>query len=413
MKHIFPNGLTLLTHSQPGTGYTRISVRVGVGSSHEPPKLRGISHFLEHMLFRGTDRYTSDEQSEAAELMGSTIEAYTSDVATVYSISVRPECLSDALGLLHSMFRAPAFDDIELERNIVQEEILASLDEHKRIIDATQLVTRWLYPSDPRGLPIYGSLESVARISEDDLTAWLERHYVGPNTVCIVTGEVDAEVLSMVAGSLGQLNRGDPTPTPRVQEDQHMGSLHVENAGSQTSVCVAWRVNAPYAKHAAAFNIIASLLGARMYSSLVSDKGLCYETGNSLFVHPDCVVFILSAECTPENSFAVVNSLLEAPNKTFTDRDLKRQVSTTSFELVRSLKSPTGMAAALVEQIDSQAEPLRSEDISALTMSQIEEVRALIDFDAVSIVTVGPSPTLAQLVSQGVSRLVEQLTGVG
>ena len=114
MKHVFPNGLTLLTHSQPGTGYTRISVRVGVGSSHEPEELRGISHFLEHMLFRGTDRYTSEEQNEAAELMGSSIEAYTTDLATVYSISVRPECLSEALGLLQNMLSNPSLDDIEL-----------------------------------------------------------------------------------------------------------------------------------------------------------------------------------------------------------------------------------------------------------------------------------------------------------
>ena len=390
--NILANMLTLVSEPQPGTGYTRISVRVGVGSSHEPAELRGISHFLEHMLFRGTKRHpTPDEQGKAAELLGSVMEAHTSDLATVYSISVRPECLRQALDLLRDMFETPLLADIELERNIVQEEILESLDDEGRLVDALKLVATKLYPSDPRGLPIYGSPESVSRISEDDLRSWLERHYVGSNMICIITGEFDdADARYLVAESLGKLKAGTPTPVQGVQESQDVQPLFVENTASQTSICVAWRVNTPYARHAAAFSILASLLGGRMFKSIVQDMGLCYHTSMNIFAARDCVSFVLNAECAPENSDDVTQALLSVPSKPFSRGDLERHVSTTSFELVRSLATPDGLAAAFLDEIDFQAPRARSEDLYHVTEAHIEEVRQLIDPDNASVVVVGP-----------------------
>lgn len=414
MKHVFANGLTLLTESQPGTGYTHIAVRVGVGSIHEPPELRGVSHFLEHMLFRGTKMHpTAEEQNEAADLLGGPIEAYTTENATVYSISVRSDCVFAALLLFRDLFETPVFSDIELERNIVQEEILESLDANGNNVDAIQLITKKLFPSDRRGLPIYGSPESVAQISEGNLREWLERHYVGSNMTCIITGELgDLEEVTaiQVADTLGRVPHGVRARAEVVQENQDSGALYVDHGGSQANVCVAWRINTPYAPRAAAFNVFADLLGGSMYKSLVQDAGLCYETGNHFFAQHDCVSFVLSAKCAPENVDAVIQALLEAPSESFSERVLRRHISTASFGLTQSLRTPTGLAAALLEQIDLQSEPLRETDIQQLTTTQIEEVRALIDPNQVSIVTVGPGPTLAQVISGVVSRLVGEVS---
>ena len=140
-----PNGAVLTSLALPHVRHVALAIAVRVGSRHEPESLGGISHFLEHMLFRGTPEHpTSFAQNFAFESLGGTLDAATSAETTVFSASVPRQAAPAALALVAEMFREPVMAHLELERNVVREELLDALDEDEKLIDADELAAQAL-----------------------------------------------------------------------------------------------------------------------------------------------------------------------------------------------------------------------------------------------------------------------------
>ncbi len=175
-----PNGLPVVLVPMPGVHRAVATLFLRVGSRFEGPEDNGISHFLEHMIFRGSPSLASaHDQALAFERLGATPYAATHVDHGVMSVSVPPANLERVLALLAEVTVAPRFSDIEVERGIVREEILEDLDDDGRDVDADNITRALLYADHPLGYTITGSLAAVARFDERMIRAHHARHYTG------------------------------------------------------------------------------------------------------------------------------------------------------------------------------------------------------------------------------------------
>jgi predicted Zn-dependent peptidase len=193
-----------------------VSIRLRVGPRYEQDRSNGISHFLEHMLYRGTARYPSaNAQAAAFERLGSSLAAATYVDHGMLGVVVPPENLRKVLQLLGEVYQEPLLGEIEIERGIVEEEILDLLDDDNNPIDTDVLCRALCFPDHALGMPITGSIERLRGFDRRKLRRHHARHYTGSGTVVAIAGPIDAErALAAVADSFAGLPSGDPLSAP-------------------------------------------------------------------------------------------------------------------------------------------------------------------------------------------------------
>src|SRR5580700_11490885 len=178
------NGLRVLVVPQPQLHRAHVALWARVGSRFEGRKDNGISHFLEHMIYRGTQRVRSaHEVNLAFERLGGSLFASTQVDHGIFSLSLPPESLDEACSLFAEVLTDPAFLDIDIERGIVLEEILEDVDDEGRQVDADNLSRALIYGDHPLGFTITGSEAQIRSFDEPRLRRWHERHYTAGNAV--------------------------------------------------------------------------------------------------------------------------------------------------------------------------------------------------------------------------------------
>jgi len=186
------NGLRVVSVPLPHHHGAEVLFYVGVGSRHEPPRQAGISHFLEHMLFKGTADYPSGLAMERAfEAVGGSANAATDTETTCFHSRIHPEHLEEGLRLFASMLRRPLFKDLEVERRVILEEALSDFSENGRQINPDNLIAGLLFPRHPLGRPTVGSRPCVARISLAQLQQHHASFYTPANAVLAVAGPIE------------------------------------------------------------------------------------------------------------------------------------------------------------------------------------------------------------------------------
>ena len=184
-----PNGLRLLTIQTPHLHTASVCLYVRAGSRYETAQTNGLSHFLEHMLFRGSGRYPSSfALNLAIEELGGTLYAETGRDYSLYQITLHPKQVERGLEILGDLFATPAFRDIDLERKIVVEEILEDLDDRGRNVNVDDQSRRLAWGDHPLGFPITGPMRNVKRFSIGDVRSHFRRFYGAANMVLAVAG---------------------------------------------------------------------------------------------------------------------------------------------------------------------------------------------------------------------------------
>ena len=189
----FSNGLRLVVHpfKSPGIG---ISLILKCGSIYENNRNSGVSHFLEHMIFRGSVDYPSAEAlGFALDRVGTDVNAATFSDMTMYSMRVLPEHLDPALALLKQIITAPLMSDIEVERRIILEECLEDYDEEGRMTAVDQLSSQQIFPSHPYSYPIIGNADTIRAMSVETLKGHLRRFYRPDRAVISISGASDTD----------------------------------------------------------------------------------------------------------------------------------------------------------------------------------------------------------------------------
>jgi len=317
-RRVMQNGATALALRSVGRRRAVLTLYFPTGSRFETPSENGTSHFLEHMLFRGSPRYPSSEQlAQAFEDLGGTLEASTSTSYGNLSISLPRENLLAVIEPLADVFQRPLLGQIEVERAIIREEILEDFDDAGQLIDGPSLVRALAFPEHGLGLPITGPPSVVESLTESALRAHHERTYVASRLVVGAAGDLDEEqVLSELERHFAGVKTGDLPllVEPPVQTEPRFRFVR-SRGSSQTSVHVAFRTGGHFADEDPALEMVLRVLddgmSTRLYQRLCDQSGLCYDASASYSAHEDAGLIEFEAETEHGSTERVVREIRE------------------------------------------------------------------------------------------------------
>jgi predicted Zn-dependent peptidase len=296
-----PNGVRVVTSAMPHVQSVTLGIWIGVGARHEPGAQSGVSHFLEHLLFKGTKRRSSRAISQAIEGRGGYLNAFTQEESTCYYARVPFDHMRQAMDVLVDMFLNARFDraDIDKERGVIVEEIMMYRDQPQhRVYD---LLAESLWKEHALGRPIIGTPETLGSLSRRDIVGYRDARYRGGSTVFALAGCIEHEAcVELVSGFLGRLERGArlraTAVTPRVgQSRTAFEGREIE----QTHVALGIRMFGRSDERRYALRLLNVVLGENMSSRLfqiVREKhGLAYSVSSSCQLHDETGALIVSA----------------------------------------------------------------------------------------------------------------------
>ncbi|HUJ59505.1 MAG TPA: pitrilysin family protein, partial [Kofleriaceae bacterium] len=273
---------------------------VKVGARFETAADNGLSHFVEHMLFRGTERYpTSLELNTAVERLGSTLHAETGRDYTLFQLALEPVHVPAAIDVLGELLGRPRFSDIELERALILEEINEDYDEQGVEINADDIARGLMFGDHPLGQRIIGPRDNVERFSLGDVRRHFAAFYGARNANLCVAGPVShGAVVEHAARALAAMPSGARAEVPAAPAGLAGPRLHhVRDAGSQTSLAVLFRavpeLDPAYVALVALLRVLDDGMSTRLHYTLCDQLGLAYYVGASIEPFHDAALFEL------------------------------------------------------------------------------------------------------------------------
>jgi predicted Zn-dependent peptidase len=416
---VLSNGLRVIVVPRPTSNRAVVTMLFRVGSRYETAEDNGISHFLEHMLYRGSPSLkTAHDQALAFEGLGASLYAATQADYGTMNLTMPPDSLAKATALFAEVVQAPRFSSIETERGIVREEILEDLDDEGRQIDADNLVRELVYGDHPLGFTITGSLDQLARFDRPMLKRHHLRHYAAENAVLCFGGAVRADACFRLARKyFSGLRRGARVgafaPTlaqkrPRIR--------HVPNISSQTTLRVAFRAVADCDAREPALEMLLRVLddgmSTRLYERICDTKGLCYDVGALYESYEDDGVFDVAAEVQHERVLEVATEIFavlkDLSDKGPTAAELERAKARQLWQTKAMLDDVEGLAGFYALAALSNLAPTpgqRHAELAAVTPREVRDVAdAVFRPDRLSVVTVGSLTEAEQESLAGIVR---------
>lgn len=302
--HRLDNGIALALERLPYMHSVSIGVWIKAGSGCETAANAGISHFLEHLLFKGTPKRTAREIAEAIEGRGGHINAFTSREYTCVYTRVLNEHIGTAIDVLTDIVRHSQFNDLEKERNVILEEIAAAEDVPDDYIH--DAFTQALWPDHPMGRPIAGYNSTVSAITFDDVQAYHGAEYTPENIVISVAGKFDPDfVMAMFEHGLGDMPSGDANefgPCPMTQGSAQW--IQRDNT-HQAHLCFGFPSVTIHSENRYVCDVLNSTLGggstSRLFEKIREEEGLAYSVYSFNYSYPTAGMFGVYAGVAPEN----------------------------------------------------------------------------------------------------------------
>lgn len=281
-RFVLKNGLTVLI-KQKLTNAVAVEVTVKVGSNYETAKNRGISHFLEHMLFEGTKKRNAQQIANEIESIGGEINALTDNERTSYHIVVLHKYIERALDVLSDIIQNPIFDEkiIDKERKVVLNEIHLTTDDPK--IHQWVLFQTRMYKKHNCRYPVYGTIECVSKFKKKDFLDFYSKYYVPNNMVVSLVGNVDKKILKKV-GSYFTFSKKFIPKQKKIVEPKAKASNFVEKRKLLHSYMVfGFRAVPRNHRDSFVFDVIRAVLGrgqsSKMFQEIRAKRGLAYSVG--------------------------------------------------------------------------------------------------------------------------------------
>ena len=317
-KSVLGNGLRVLTAAMPHTRSVTISIYVRVGSRYEEPAEAGVSHFLEHLLFKGTERRpTAQEISEIIERVGGVLNAGTDRELTVYWCKVARDHLGLGIDLLADMLRHSRFDpeEIDKERRVVLEELASVQDAPPQWVDV--LLDQVMWPGQPMGWDVAGTRESVAGFTRDMARDYWLRHYSPGATVVSVAGDVEHErVVAAVDAALGEWAPMVAPSWQPVIDGQEKPCLRLEHRRTeQAHLSLAVRGLSSVDPDRFALDLLNVILGegmsSRLFVAVRERQGLAYDVHSYVSHYLDTGTVGVYAGVDPKRASSALGSIME------------------------------------------------------------------------------------------------------
>ncbi len=377
-KTTLDNGLRLITSTMPHTRSVSISIFIGTGSRYESEAEAGISHFIEHLLFKGTEkRTTAREIAEAIEGVGGILNGGTGKELTTYWCKVAQPHFQLALDVLVDILFHSKFDpqDIEKERRVIIEEINMSRDSPSQRVNT--LIDELLWPGHPLGREVTGNKESVAAMTRDAMLNYLQGQYLPDNTVVAIAGNIrHQEMVAAVRQATGSWANQQPRPGYSPYKPKEARHLQVETRDiEQAHLCLALPGLSLLHPKRFTLDLLNVILGAGMSSRLfaeIRDKlGLVYSIHSYVEHFLDSGSVIVYAGVEPKNLETVIKAILEQLHQ------LKEQVP--QSELAKAKELSKGHLILRMEDSRNVAGWLGGQEILTKGILSVEQVIAIID----------------------------------
>jgi predicted Zn-dependent peptidase len=295
------NGLAVATAEMPHMASVSLGIWVAVGGRYEPAALSGVSHFIEHILFKGTRHRTAKQISQDVEGMGGYLNAFTTEEHTCFFSKARHDRFNQLLDVLMDMFLNSTFDaaEIDKERNVIKEELAMYLDQPQHQVQ--ELLSETLWPSQPLGRSLTGTVETLNHMSRTALVEYQRENYVSGSTLVAAAGNLNHDkIVKAVSKYAIHFPRGArPAFAPAKDRQKAPVVRLISKPTEQTQLALGVRTCSRHSERRFALRVLNTILGENMSSRLFQvvreDHGLAYSIGSSLGFFEDVGTLVVSA----------------------------------------------------------------------------------------------------------------------
>jgi len=317
-KFVLPNGIRVVTEHIPSLRSVATGIMVGVGSGNELPKEAGISHYIEHMMFKGTNKRSAFEIAHALDAVGGKMNAYTSKEVTVYYAVVLDRHINTAIDVLCDIVINSVYDpkEMEVEKGVILEEIKMYEDTPDELIH--DLFVEKILPGHPLGSPTIGYAETVKAVKREDILDYRRRFYSPKNMIISLAGalpdNLEAVLAPYFAGFTGQEVKL-VQPQPKIK-----GSISLKHKKTeQTHLCLGTQGPSQLDDDRYAFSLLENIMGGSMSSRLFQEvrekRGLVYAIFSTTSPFRDFGLAYTYAGTSHENLPQVVDLILKEMGK--------------------------------------------------------------------------------------------------
>ncbi len=358
-KEALPNGLAVITEPMPHLRSVSVGIWIRTGSRREPAELNGISHFIEHMVFKGTERRTAEEIARAIDSVGGMLDAFTAKEMICFNVKVLDEHLPIAFDVLSDLVLRPRFaeEDIAKEKQVVLEEIKMDQDNPDYLVH--EIFTQNFWRGHPLGKPILGTRETVKQFTHESLFACFRRWYTPNNMVITAAGNLEhARLRELVAREFAALapatdGFADSAPRPHARI-----TTRTKRELEQVHIClgVPSYPMAHERRFAAAVlnNILGGGMSSRVFQNIREKQGLAYAVFSELSPYRDTGLLSVYAGTARETAGQVVRLVTEEfrnlKHQPVTEEELRRAKDNLKGSLVLSLESTGARMSNLARQ---------------------------------------------------------------
>jgi predicted Zn-dependent peptidase len=406
-RTVLPGGLRVVTESLPSVRSAAFGIWAGVGSRDEDLAHAGATHYLEHLLFKGTSRRTALDISSAMDAVGGELNAFTGKEYTCYYARVLDADLPLAIDIVSDMVTSSVISpqDVDAERGVILEEIAMNDDDPSDVVH--EAFAAQLFGDTPLGRPILGTADSINRITREEITEHYTARYRPENVVIAAAGNVEhGDVVALVEQAFGSV-LGDATPEPPRLSGPGVtppapGVRMVSRRTEQVNVVLGTIGLARTDERRFALGVLNAALGGGMSSRLFQEvrekRGLAYSVYSFASQHADTGLFGVYAGCLPAKTDEVLAICREEIEKIIasglTTAELERGKGQMRGSTVLGLEDPSSRMSRLgkSELVHPRLEPVDEilHKIEAVSHDDVREVAALVLAKPKVLAVVGP-----------------------
>ncbi len=402
----FDNGLVVLTDRMEGVRSATLGFFFRVGARHEPAELNGITHFIEHCVFKGSSKRNAREIAAEQDRLGGNLDAFTTHEETGFVIKVVDDRFDNAFDLLADMTGRPQFDEADLvsERRVIVEEMKMNEDSPEEVI--SDIFHREFFPGDPLGLTITGTPETVATFNHRLTTDFHHEAFSPGNLVIAAAGNVDHEhLLELVrSSSFGLRHTEDGTPKRGLQKPTNAAPFVIEQRPDleQAHLFMATPTVAARDPHRYAADLLANILGggtsSRLWQRVREECGLAYSVGASTAMFQDTGFMAVSAATSPDQlrevAEIVIDELASIIRDGVADEELALMKDQTRASILLGLEDSAGRAGTLAqcEMVHGRQIPVEEtlSNLEAVTADEIQQqARDFFSPECIALVALG------------------------
>ncbi len=371
------SGVRVVSEAMPSVRSVALGIAIRTGSRDEAPEQAGISHFLEHLLFKGSERFSSIEIDQVFDAMGAEVNAGTSKETTAVYSRFLDHHLERAFEVMADMVLRPAYPDVDSERQVVIEEIAMYADEPSDKVH--DVLAGAVFGDHPLGRPVLGAAEVISSVPVPQIAGYHDSRYVAANLVVAAAGSIEHDrLVALVEQGLGAPDASNGRfegfgPTPAAS--QPMARFH-EKATEQYHLCLGAPGLARSDERRFALRVLDTLFGgspsSRLFQEVREKRGLAYSVFSYLSQYVDTGQVALYVGTRPSNLRAAAEVLAEELRKL-------QDSSLTDQELERAKENVKGRTALSMESTLSRMNRLGTSVLMGVPVMSLDEIVAAID----------------------------------